>query len=112
MAVTGRGRAGFARLTGAPASPPPPLAPGAIRLGLTLAALAGRGIVGERFGLLSFHLRFDLDVERVVLLEGFFRLRRGSRHLRRPPRPGGLPPMHPLAPLRHPTPPAPPRRGR
>src|SRR3954470_9140516 len=64
--VAGRGT--FTCLAGTPASPPSSLAPGAaIRIGVAGALFAGSRFLGQSFGLLGLHFRFDLDVERLFL---------------------------------------------
>ncbi len=68
--VLARGSA-FAHLPGTTATAAAPLALVAIRLRLTAAVCASRRILGQAFGLLGFHLRFDFDVEWLFLVEGF-----------------------------------------
>src|SRR5487761_2619160 len=87
-------RAIFACLA-APAAPPPtPLAPRTFGSGFGAGLFAAGGIPGEPFGLFGFHLRFDFDVERLVLVECFLQLRRERCHLRRQQRLGGLQRVH------------------
>src|SRR5229473_5824234 len=66
----------FAHLAGTTAAPAAALALVAICFRHTAAVFAGRGILGQAFGLFGFHLRFDFDVEWLFLVECFLGLRR------------------------------------
>jgi len=61
----------FAHLAGTTAAPAAALALVAIRFSLTAAVFAGRESSARPFALLCFHFGFDLDVDRLVLVERF-----------------------------------------
>src|SRR5260370_34844103 len=82
----------FARPTTPPAAA---LALVAIRFSFTAALLAGRGILGQAFGLVGFHFGFDFDVDRLVPVQRFPPLSRGTPPPPPPPPPAGPPPAGP-----------------
>src|SRR5258706_11475726 len=77
----------FACLPRTTTPPAAALALVAIRFSFTAAVLAGRGILGQAFGLVGFHFGSDFDVDRLVLVGSFLPLRRESPKLRPQQRP-------------------------
>ena len=85
-------RSALARLAGAAAPAPAPLAPGTA---ICLAALFPcRGFLGQAFGLFGFHFEFDFDVEWLFVAIRFLGLRRESSHLCRQQRLRGFQRVH------------------
>ncbi len=98
--VPSRRGAAFARLAATATPPPPPLALVTLGVGFAAGFLAGRGFLGQPFGLVGFDFRFGLDVERLFLV---VRARRSAAGRRQP-----APPAAPWPPPAY----APVRRGR